>query len=334
MEKDGVMSVKIKDQALRQYLLGELPQTERDQLEDIVFADRDLFEQLEVVEDELIESYVRNEMTKQERERFEEAYLTVPTRRKKVEHAESLLANLPAEPSSLSFVGQALLSRLAVAWQFLFKPRWQVQTAFATLLVAVISYSLWINREKSRLSEKMEALNTQRNTVLEEKRTLEQSVAQQQQRLEQAQEQLRNAQQQTMQLEEELNALKSASTSELQVELQLSARDLTRRPTRTRSDLSPKIVSKSAELVQIRLVPQDIAPNQSYGVVLTNDDDKTLWSQYRLETKTISGHNTLTLLIPAEVFLNEGDYILKLLASSEGKEFDVINTYMFRVSKR
>jgi len=112
MEKDGVKSVKTKDKTLMQYLLGELPETERDRLEDVVFADHNLFEQLEAVEDELIKSYIRGELKTAERQRFEKAYLSSPTRRQKVDQAASLLANLPAEPSLFSFVGQTLLSRL------------------------------------------------------------------------------------------------------------------------------------------------------------------------------------------------------------------------------
>jgi len=142
-------------------------------------------------------------------------------------------------------------------------------------------------------------------------------------------ERLQNEQNRSTQLEQELSGRK---TGLLAVELQLGTRDATRRL--TRGDLPAKIISKSAQLVQVQLTPKDLAPSQAFAAVLTNADDDTLWSQYRLEARTIAGRQMLILLIPTAVFSDDDDYILKLLASADGGKLDEIASYSFRVSKR
>lgn len=115
-------ALRIKDTMLIQYLLGELPEAEQDKLEEALFEDRELFAQLEAVEDELIESYVRGELKQNDRQRFERAYLSSPTRRQKIDHAASLLASLPSEPTLLSLVMRMLWSHLrSVGNLFLFR---------------------------------------------------------------------------------------------------------------------------------------------------------------------------------------------------------------------
>ena len=76
---------------LRRYLLGELSEAELDRVEERLFAaaDRDSEEQLSPAEDELIDSYVRGELSASEREHFESWFLTSPRRRERLELART-----------------------------------------------------------------------------------------------------------------------------------------------------------------------------------------------------------------------------------------------------
>jgi len=53
------------------YLLGSLSEDERNRLEENFFADDAKFEELEVLEDELIDDYVAGELSPDERRQFE-----------------------------------------------------------------------------------------------------------------------------------------------------------------------------------------------------------------------------------------------------------------------
>lgn len=77
------------DTAVR-YLLGELPEKERDAFEDRMFAEQDAADALEAAEQDLIDAYLRHELGALERKSFENAYFQHPGRRKKVEAARIL----------------------------------------------------------------------------------------------------------------------------------------------------------------------------------------------------------------------------------------------------
>ena len=77
-----------KDKVLVGYLLNELSETEIVELEDEMLLNEDLFERLQVVEMNLIDGYIRNEMTHEERLRFKENFLVVAENRDKVNHAQ------------------------------------------------------------------------------------------------------------------------------------------------------------------------------------------------------------------------------------------------------
>jgi hypothetical protein len=72
------------------YLLGQLSEPEQQALEESIFADGEKFYQLCEIEDQLIDSYARNQLRQTDRALFEECYLRQPARRKLVEFALTL----------------------------------------------------------------------------------------------------------------------------------------------------------------------------------------------------------------------------------------------------
>jgi hypothetical protein len=76
-----------RDEALVRYHFNELGDAERIGLEDEMLLDEELFERAHVVEMNLIDSYVRGEMTAEERMRFERGFLAASENRDKVARA-------------------------------------------------------------------------------------------------------------------------------------------------------------------------------------------------------------------------------------------------------
>src|SRR5687767_11043550 len=72
------------------YLLNRLSEEERISLETAFFSDNAQFEQLEIAEDELIDHYVRNELSDSDREQFDAALLTSPRLRERINIARAL----------------------------------------------------------------------------------------------------------------------------------------------------------------------------------------------------------------------------------------------------
>ena len=88
--------------AVRGYLLKQLPDAERQEIELRLLSDDSFFPELEIGEDELIDDYLANELSRAERVRFEENFLTSPERLSKLRSAQAMKRYLgpftPAPP--------------------------------------------------------------------------------------------------------------------------------------------------------------------------------------------------------------------------------------------
>lgn len=75
---------------IRSYLLGELAQEDARQLDDRLLRDDSFAEQVGFVEDEIIEDYVRGDLSADEAERLEKYFFTTPRRRRSLEMVRGL----------------------------------------------------------------------------------------------------------------------------------------------------------------------------------------------------------------------------------------------------
>src|SRR5262249_45164312 len=135
------------DKPLIQYLLGELSSPERDAIEDRYLTDEAFHEELLVCEGELIDAYVRGELSFEQRGHFERWFLRSPGRQEQLKFAKALVrfgseSPMPAgsspplvraefsqpeaEPSALSL------------WMWLKTRRLGLQVAFALFLIVVM----------------------------------------------------------------------------------------------------------------------------------------------------------------------------------------------------
>jgi hypothetical protein len=78
------------DDLLIRYLRRELAEAERDRVEEMYFADNQLHERLLMLEDHMIDSYVRAQLPPDERERLARRAQDSAEQRRKVEFAEAL----------------------------------------------------------------------------------------------------------------------------------------------------------------------------------------------------------------------------------------------------
>jgi hypothetical protein len=69
------MKIDRRENLIRRYLLGELAEADHTALEQELLIDRGKFDQVWAVENELVDSYVRGDMSRPARERFESHYL-------------------------------------------------------------------------------------------------------------------------------------------------------------------------------------------------------------------------------------------------------------------
>ena len=87
----------IDDSALlSRYLLHDVSEKERDEIEQRYFRDPDALALLDAVEGDLIDAYVRRELSRAQRARFEKYFLCTRARRDRLRMAQALQQHLPS----------------------------------------------------------------------------------------------------------------------------------------------------------------------------------------------------------------------------------------------
>jgi hypothetical protein len=163
------------DDRLTQYILGGLPERERERLEAEYFEDDDAFEQLLIAEEELTDEYVRGELSAEESARFEKNYLSSPRGCERVQFARALAKAMSdargAEAEETRDVRgipffTALRTRGA-AWRFAFA---------GFVLVAAVGLT-WLLVERARTQDELRRLRDERAGLSERAQEMERRAA-------------------------------------------------------------------------------------------------------------------------------------------------------------
>lgn len=80
----------INKESINRYLLGNMAEIERSRIEEQFFADDELFSQMLAAEDELIDDYVRGDLSARERQGFEQRYSNSPGFQQRVAFSQAL----------------------------------------------------------------------------------------------------------------------------------------------------------------------------------------------------------------------------------------------------
>jgi hypothetical protein len=148
-------------QAIRQYLLGIMAQEQAVELEERLLIDGELYEELLIAEDELVDQFLSGEMTAREREGIETHFLRAPERQEQLRFARTLKRYVSANgPQAVKDLGvdespsgegarekRSLLSRL-------FPRHPALAFSLACALVLIIVGGVWLaNRIVNRPNE-------------------------------------------------------------------------------------------------------------------------------------------------------------------------------------
>src|SRR5262245_14977393 len=75
---------------MKKYLLGELAESEQQELEQRLMTSNEYFEELLVAEDELVDESLHGKLSAREQEQFDHHFLCTPERREKLRFSRSL----------------------------------------------------------------------------------------------------------------------------------------------------------------------------------------------------------------------------------------------------
>jgi hypothetical protein len=290
------------------YLLGNLTEEEQVQVEDRAFADRDYLSALETAEADLIDAYVRGELSESDRRSFELRFLTSPERRRKVEFARALATmTSESEAHEPRVAGQPWFMRAFRGWN---------PVAFGSGVAALICIAAgaWLVSENAAIRARLTALEAERRGF----ETREQSLRQQL-----SEEQTRAAALATQ------NRRPSEATPAPLVATLVLVPGLSRAETRVaRLDLSP---SAQVARLEIPLESRDDFP-RFRAELRTRGGDEVLSRSNLVRRKSGPGF-VVSVDVPASA-LGVGDYELALKGIGANHTSQDVGYYYFGVQRR
>jgi hypothetical protein len=302
------------DQYLVRYLLGALPADEAERLDELSIANDDFAWRLRGIENDLVDAYVRSELTEETLQQFNAFYLSSAKRRQKVEFAEGLRRFQAGNQTAEQPAGQKSGKRSG--WGVFAAPRRALQFAMAAgafLMLLVAGYLLVDNAHLRR--ERNDA-RAQQLSIGQRARDLEKQLSEQR-----------------------------AASAEIQRNLAPggnSAPDLTRLktlslilppPTRGMAAMKVVTIHPGTDLVILTLTLES-ADFPSYRVTLKDPlTGKAVFRSPELEPGPLGDQYAVSAGLTAEL-LKQQNYIAEVVGLSRGNGSHAVGDYPFRVVLR
>src|SRR6266508_1817755 len=137
-----MMSSAHDHQILIDYLLGALPETEAERFDELSIADDEFVSRLTAVENDLVDAYVRGDLSEDARRQFRAHYLSSQKRRDKVAFADALRLHEQRDEALPEKTAAPESRRRFAPWRFLTvagpAPAWALAAAAVTLAAAYL----------------------------------------------------------------------------------------------------------------------------------------------------------------------------------------------------
>ena len=304
-------SERVDEMLLVRYLLGELTEEEQVRVEDRAFESRDYLGALDAAEADLIDAYVRGELTHEQRRAFEPRFLVSPQRRSKVEFAKALAqvsdeAKAAKIPAMQPRQGWSALLALFRGWS----PALQFAAGMAALLC--VAGGIWVMSQNAAMRAQMAAVDSQ----------------QQQLRLQIEQERKR-ADTLAAQIPKQQPSASPPAPSVPSVALLVLSPGLSRGDNR----VERLVVSPAMQIahIDVQLEARDDYP--SFKAELRTRGGQEILTRSSLTRHRAGAAYAISLDVPATA-LTAGEYELALKGIAAGGPAEDIGFYYFRVQKQ
>ncbi len=302
--------------AVRAFLLGNLSEAERTELEDGFLAQDDFYQELLIAEDELIDAYVRGELPAPERAVFEQRRLTSPHLRERVEFAQTLFNSLSdkavvvparADDDSISW-WQSLAAALAMR-------RPALGFGVAAALLVILLGGLWFLTEKLRTPAPEQAKIIQPPPVIPRESPTPGGTPEPQQLA-----------------GDEVTPIRTPVTETPERTAPVLATfTLTPGLVRGAGGAEPLVLRAVVTDVRLRLT-LDSEPYEKYRATISTPEGTRVWSG-ELSNGSSKKSSLLNLSLPANLFKN-GDYVLDLSGANAPGKWESVADYSFRIVKK
>jgi hypothetical protein len=324
-----------------QYLLGTLPPDDETRIEEAFFADDTKFEELEVAESELIDAYVQERLSPEDRRQFEAKLRAVPALLERVKFAR-LLQDKAAEVFSSEQDGSsaqvlaASRSRptASLRWwdALLSQPAFRVVFAAGVFVILVGGVGLLLGSRQLRTESNQLASDRaawQKERQERDRLYTEQQVKTEQQTAELQRESDRLAEDRKR--FEELQRTEKQTNSDTRQPFVTTLATIFLRPGSLRGgggrpelDIGPRTITAR---VQLALEKEDYP---AYNAVIKTADEIEVFRQNGLKPQNTGSGHQLILSVPSKR-LSPGDYTVHVDGVTASGQVESVDDYAFRI---
>jgi hypothetical protein len=291
------------------YLLGQLTEEEQVQIEDRAFTDRDYLSSLEGTEADLVDAYVRGELSDADRRSFELRFLAAPERRRKVEFARALATiTSESEVQESPAAVRPSFMRTLFGWN----PAFQFAAGVAALIL--VAAGAWLVSENAASRSRVATLEAERRGF----EAREQSLRQQ--------------------LENEQNraaALAAQNRPPAEAERPSLVASLVLLPglSRTQTQAEQLVLSPSAQIARIEIPLDSRDDYPRFRAELRTKGGEEVLSRSNLPKRKSGAGFMISVEVPASA-LAVGDYELALKGIAADRTSQDVGYYYFAVQRR
>lgn len=327
-----------------QYLLGSLPEEETERLDELSFIDDEFAARLEAVENDLVDTYVRGELSGRELAQFNSHYLASPIRRERVKFAQTLQAfakqtiitvpaqsTAQAEPSQPEQTPAPISTKPASWWHSLFSlftvPTPALQWSFAAAALLMLLIGGWFMLETIKLRRQFDQAQSDRAALQQKERELQEQIDRQRTANTQAADELKQVRERLAQLEQQQAEVRPPLQPS---ELSIAHLDLA---PQTRGSTTTLSIPPGTDYLAIQLELEGDDYPRFRAELWRQGDDQNIWISQRLKARVKNNGKVIDVNIRANLLV-PGGYVIRLKGiTSEGKIEDA-RSYSFRIVKQ
>ena len=326
------------DQAIVEYLLGSLPAGEAEAYDELSIANHEFATALNAREQDLVDAYVRHELSGSVLERFESHYLASSLRREKLEFAQALQGwveksdkvQTPAvERTERTEKGQTASSSSAFRFFFAQRPALQWGTAFAVL--ALLLFSGWFVFDNAGLRRQASEAQARRDDLLQHEQQLQRELDGQRAGNVATEQELASLRAERERLEQELKKAQQGSAGSTPGEQSVVSLVLAP-PLRGAGQIRTVSILPETKLVAVAL-QLEAADYRAYRVALIDPyTRRNLWHSGDLKALPKGERHSVAVSFPATL-LKSQNYILRVSGVQAADESEIISDYPFKAVK-
>lgn len=309
------------EKSMIRYLLREVSETERQSITERIVQDEEFFLEVEAVEDELISAYVRNELSAEERQRFEKHFLATLEQRRRVEFSQALLGHI-SELDSQRVSDEEGNRKPMSLLSLVHRPT----LGLAAILLCILALGgIWAMWEAFHFTADLRQLQAEHERLKQQALQFEQELAEQRRR---------NAQ--IGQLPQPGSGPTTVPGQEQGARLQpapVLVVSLTPGLVRNLKGSARLIIPEGTELLRLRLAQDRPDDALSHRVTIRTTENVEVLRQSISRASRTTLAQPIVIDVPARLF-NPGDYLVTLEGAQDGTIFADVADYHFRVREK